>query len=79
MIDHYQDDLVQSVRDLTYGRGVDVVVEHVGAATWDRSVRCLARGAIRPVVDSTFPLSETAQAHRRMEVSDQFGKIVLVM
>ena len=37
------------------------------------------RGAIRPVVDSTFPLSETAQAHRRMEVSDQFGKIVLVM
>ena len=37
------------------------------------------RGAIRPVVDSTFPLSEIAQAHRRMEVSDQFGKIVLVM
>ncbi len=32
------------VRELTGGRGVDVVVEHVGAATWDRSLKCLARG-----------------------------------
>jgi NADPH:quinone reductase-like Zn-dependent oxidoreductase len=23
---------------------VDIVIEHVGEATWDRSVRCLARG-----------------------------------
>ena len=29
---------------LTNGRGVDVVVEHVGAATWEASVRSLARG-----------------------------------
>lgn len=30
------------VRRLTDGRGVDVVVEHIGASTWDESMRCLA-------------------------------------
>jgi NADPH:quinone reductase-like Zn-dependent oxidoreductase len=44
VVDHYQDDLVRRVRDLTANRGVDLVVEHVGKATWERSVRCLARG-----------------------------------
>src|SRR6185503_12410076 len=29
---------------LTNKRGVDVVIEHVGEATWARSVRSLARG-----------------------------------
>jgi NADPH:quinone reductase-like Zn-dependent oxidoreductase len=43
-IDHYQEDVVARVRALTGGRGVDVVAEHVGTATWERSVRCLARG-----------------------------------
>lgn len=44
VLDHYRDDVVSDVRRITKTRGVDVVVEHVGAATWDRSVRCLARG-----------------------------------
>jgi NADPH:quinone reductase-like Zn-dependent oxidoreductase len=44
VIDHYEDDVVQRVRELTAKRGVDIVVEHVGAATWEKSVRCLARG-----------------------------------
>jgi NADPH:quinone reductase-like Zn-dependent oxidoreductase len=43
-IDHHKDDVVAAVKSLTGGRGADVVVEHVGKATWDRSVRCLARG-----------------------------------
>lgn len=34
-------------------------------------------GAIAPVVDQTFPLADAAAAHRRMEESGQFGKIVL--
>lgn len=42
-INHHTDDLPARVRDLTRGRGVDIVVEHVGQATWDRSVKCLAR------------------------------------
>ena len=28
----------------TEGRGADIVVEHVGAATWDRSLRSVGRG-----------------------------------
>ncbi len=31
------------MREFTNGRGVDVVFEHVGTATWDRSVKSLAR------------------------------------
>jgi NADPH:quinone reductase-like Zn-dependent oxidoreductase len=34
----------QEVRALTNKRGVDVVVDSVGAATWDDSLRCLRRG-----------------------------------
>ena len=34
----------QEVRALTDKRGVDVVVENAGEATWDDSLRCLARG-----------------------------------
>jgi NADPH:quinone reductase-like Zn-dependent oxidoreductase len=33
----------KELRRLTDGRGVDVVVEHVGPATWDASMRALAR------------------------------------
>jgi NADPH:quinone reductase-like Zn-dependent oxidoreductase len=43
-VDHYADGLTEEVRRLTSGRGVDVVIEHVGEAVWDRVVRCLARG-----------------------------------
>jgi NADPH:quinone reductase-like Zn-dependent oxidoreductase len=43
VINHHTEDLPRRVRELTGGRGVDVVVEHVGQATWDRSLRCLAR------------------------------------
>jgi len=44
VIDHHRDDVVARVKAATKGRGVDVVIEHVGTATWDRSLRCLARG-----------------------------------
>jgi NADPH:quinone reductase-like Zn-dependent oxidoreductase len=125
-IDHYQEDVVARVKALTGGRGVDIVVEHVGVATWDRSLRCLARGGrlvtcgatsghdarldlrhlfarqlsllgcymgaksellraselffrglLCPVIDRTLPLSEAGQAHRHLEASAHFGKVVL--
>jgi len=44
VVDHHQQDVVAEVRRLTDKRGVDVVIEHVGQATWDRSVRALAPG-----------------------------------
>ncbi|AXQ95135.1 NAD(P)H-quinone oxidoreductase [Cereibacter azotoformans] len=37
----------------------------------------VVRGALRPVMDSEFPLEEAAQAHARMEGSSHVGKIVL--
>jgi NADPH:quinone reductase-like Zn-dependent oxidoreductase len=44
VIDHYQQDIATEVRRITERRGVDVVVEHVGAATWQSSLYSLARG-----------------------------------
>jgi len=126
VIDHYRQDIAEEIKRLTNKRGVDVVIEHVGEATWAKSVRALARGGrlvtcgattgangalnlnalfgkqlsilgsymgtkgelmraarlffagqLKPVVDRTFRLAEAADAHRRMEESGQFGKIVL--
>jgi putative PIG3 family NAD(P)H quinone oxidoreductase len=37
----------------------------------------IANGAIRPVIDSIYPLEEAAEAHRRMETGASFGKIIL--
>jgi putative PIG3 family NAD(P)H quinone oxidoreductase len=37
----------------------------------------LASGAVKPVVDSSFPLAEIAAAHRRMESNLSVGKVVL--
>jgi NADPH:quinone reductase-like Zn-dependent oxidoreductase len=44
VINHHTQDLAQEVLRLTNRRGVDVVIEHVGEATWPRSVRAMARG-----------------------------------
>jgi NADPH:quinone reductase-like Zn-dependent oxidoreductase len=43
-VDHYDPEWSREVKRLSGGRGVDVVVEHVGPATWEGSLRCLARG-----------------------------------
>lgn len=126
VINHNTQDIAAAIKAFTGGRGVDVVVEHVGAATWDRSLRCLTKGGrlvtcgattghdaridlrvlftrqlsllgsymgrkaellraaqfffageLKPIVDATFPLSDAADAHRRLENRQQFGKIVL--
>lgn len=126
VIDHYAQDVNAEVMKITGKRGVDVVVEHVGKATWQGSVKSLAKGGrlvlcgattgaqvetdlryvynreltiygsfmagrgellkvvelfkagrLKTVVDSTFPLEEAAEAQKRMEKSEHFGKIVL--
>ena len=127
VIDHYAQDITAEVRRLTENRGVDIVVEHVGVATFEKSVKSLtvggrlvtcgattgfeARmdlrllfakqlsvigsymgtpgellqaaeglfdGTFTPVVDRTFPLAEAGEAHRALESSQHFGKIVLL-
>ena len=42
VIDHYQQDISAEVKQITGKRGVDVVVEHVGVATWPKSLESLA-------------------------------------
>ncbi|HYL34404.1 MAG TPA: zinc-binding dehydrogenase, partial [Bryobacteraceae bacterium] len=44
VIDHYTQDIAAEVKACTANRGVDVVFEHVGAATWAKSVASLAAG-----------------------------------
>jgi len=44
VIDHYRQDIAAEISRLTNQRGVDVVIEHVGEATWPKAVASLARG-----------------------------------
>jgi NADPH:quinone reductase-like Zn-dependent oxidoreductase len=44
VIDHYKQDIGAEIGRLTNRRGVDVVIEHVGEATWAQSLASLARG-----------------------------------
>ena len=41
-INYSKDDFKDSVMGLTEGRGVDIVVEHIGTDTWQGSIGCLA-------------------------------------
>jgi NADPH:quinone reductase-like Zn-dependent oxidoreductase len=44
VVHHYQQKISQEVRKITDKQGVDIVLEHVGPATWDDSVRSLKPG-----------------------------------
>ena len=43
-LDYTETDFATEIRERTGSRGVDAVVDHVGAATWTDSLRSLARG-----------------------------------
>jgi NADPH:quinone reductase-like Zn-dependent oxidoreductase len=43
-INHYQQKISDEVRKITNKEGCDIVIEHVGAATWDESVKSLKSG-----------------------------------
>jgi len=43
-INHYQQKISQEVRKITDKQGVDIVVEHVGTATWEESMKSLKPG-----------------------------------
>jgi NADPH2:quinone reductase len=50
----------------------------IAEAVLDKVWPLLESGAVRPIVDSTFPLQSAADAHRLLESSRHIGKIVLV-
>jgi NADPH:quinone reductase-like Zn-dependent oxidoreductase len=120
-------DIAAWARDLTTGKGVDMVLDHVGEALWGASIFSLApRGKLincgntsgdapvipslgymfhmglrllgsdpyryeefgrawkqygesdfQPIVDSVYSLSEGAQAQKKMQSGQFFGKIIL--
>lgn len=53
VINYQEQDFFQEVRRLTGKRGVDVVVEHIGPQTWEKSVSCLTRGGCLVICGAT--------------------------
>ncbi len=51
----------------------------IAAALKEKVWPLLASGAVKPVIDTTFPLREAADAHRRIEDPEHIGKIVLTV
>ena len=137
-IDYRRSDFAAEAKRCTDGRGVDVILDHIGAAYLEKNLEALAidgrlvvigvmqgsearlslgrlmirrqrvigsvlrlrpaeekaaiiadfaktimplfeSGRITPVIDCLVPLERVVDAHRRMEGSEHFGKIVLVM
>jgi NADPH:quinone reductase-like Zn-dependent oxidoreductase len=128
VVDHYTGDVVAEVKRFTSKKGADIVIEHTGEKTWERSVLSLAHrgrlvtcgatsgpkgmtdlrfvfakhlslmgsymgsradllaasphffaGRLKTLVHATLPLERAADAHRMMEASEHFGKIVLAV
>jgi NADPH:quinone reductase-like Zn-dependent oxidoreductase len=44
VINYAKEDFAEKVNELTNGRGVDLVFEHIGPETWEKSLLCLKRG-----------------------------------
>ena len=64
VLNHKTADVVAEVRRLTGKKGVEVVVEHVGEATWERSVLALAhRGRLVTCGATTGPRGATELRH----------------
>ena len=61
-VNHADGDVVQAVKDATGGRGVDVVVETVGEATWERSLAAAAPDGRVVVCGATSGHSPPARA-----------------
>jgi NADPH:quinone reductase-like Zn-dependent oxidoreductase len=68
VFDHYAGDFSREVKSLTAGRGADIVVEHVGEATWERSVRSLARGG------RLVTCGATTGYHSALDLRHLFGR-----
>lgn len=57
-------DVVEEVRALTDGRGADVVIEHVGEATWKTSLQAASKGGRVVVCGATSGPNPPANLHR---------------
>ncbi|GAX60740.1 NADPH:quinone reductase and related Zn-dependent oxidoreductases [Candidatus Scalindua japonica] len=44
VINYSREDFAEKVNEITGGRGVDLIFEHIGPETWEKSMLCLKRG-----------------------------------
>jgi NADPH:quinone reductase-like Zn-dependent oxidoreductase len=63
-VNHSRDDVVEAVKDATGGTGADIVVEHVGEATWQRSLQAARTGGRIVVCGATSGPNPPAALHR---------------
>ena len=71
----------QAALDLNalFGRHLTVMGSWMGRrGEMHEVLRFVRDGRLKPVLDSTMPLAQAADAHRRIEARQHFGKIVLV-
>ena len=64
VVNHANADVVEVVKDVTGGRGADVVVETVGEATWERSLSAVAQSGRVVVCGATSGHSPPARLYR---------------
>jgi NADPH:quinone reductase-like Zn-dependent oxidoreductase len=64
VVNHERGDVVEAVKEATGGPGVDVVVEHVGEATWAASLAVVRQGGRVVVCGATSGPNPPAQLHR---------------
>ncbi|MGH3027612.1 MAG: zinc-binding dehydrogenase, partial [Gaiellaceae bacterium] len=63
-VNHAEADVAAAVREATDGHGADVVVEHVGEATWKTSLQVAASGGRVAVCGATSGPNPPANLHR---------------
>src|SRR5215211_3248078 len=64
VVNHETADVVEAVKEATGGPGVDVVVEHVGEATWHRSLQAVRPYGRIAVCGATTGPNPKAELHR---------------
>ncbi|HOG28215.1 MAG TPA: zinc-binding dehydrogenase [Vicinamibacterales bacterium] len=62
-----------------FWKQVDILGSTMGTPEEFSSMLALFDRGLEPVIDRTFPLAAAADAHRRMDQADQFGKLVLTI
>jgi NADPH:quinone reductase-like Zn-dependent oxidoreductase len=63
-VNHTDADVAAAVREATDGHGADIVVEHVGEATWKTSLQVAASGGRVTVCGATSGPNPPANLHR---------------
>jgi NADPH:quinone reductase-like Zn-dependent oxidoreductase len=64
IVNHATEDVVEGVKEATGGRGVDVVVEHVGEGTWQKSLQAVRAHGRIAVCGATSGPNPKAALHR---------------